>query len=122
MNERIPTETRHRTLGEALIQQVFTVTEKIDGKNKKIPVAGCRCLQGTLHRHSLFKVIRDNEVLHIGKLHMLKHFKSEVEDIKENMECGLALLNYDLDILAGDSILCFEEYDFQPKVDWTLPF
>ena len=51
-------------LGEANVLQAFMVTEK----NKKIPVAGCRCFKGQLNRKKRFKVIRNEEVILDGKL------------------------------------------------------
>lgn len=53
---------------------------------------------------------------------MLKHFKNEVEEIKDNMECGLALKDYTVEIEQGDILICYEEYDVQPTITWNLPF
>lgn len=101
---------------------MFAVTEKIQGKNKRIPVAGCRCIRGNLLRDRYFKLVRGTNLLYTGKLYMLKHFKDEVPEIKEGMECGLALDDHEVVIQEGDAILCYEEFQTQPTVDWELPF
>ena len=109
-------------LGEAVVQQVFIVTEKIGSKKVKVPVAGCRCNSGVLERKKLFRVVRNNEVQHSGSLFSLKHFKAEVEQIKRDMECGLALSDHSVDIQVGDQIICYSEELVQPTVEWNLPF
>ena len=109
-------------LGEAVVQQVFIVTEKIGSKKVKVPVAGCRCNSGVLERKKLFRVVRNNEVVHSGSLFSLKHFKAEVEQIKRDMECGLALSDHSVDIQVGDQIICYSEDLVQPTVEWNLPF
>lgn len=45
-----------------MVLQEFLVN---DGK-KKIPVAGCRCIKGTLRKNALYKVCRDSETIHKG--------------------------------------------------------
>ena len=49
--------------GEANVLQLF----KIDVKRKKIPVAGCRCITGMLHRKKQFKLVRNDETILNGK-------------------------------------------------------
>lgn len=98
------------------------MTEKVDGKSLKVPVAGCRCTSGVLNRDKLFKIVRGTEVIHTGVLFSLKHFKTEVDDIKENMECGLALGDHTVDIEPNDLVLCFEELEVKPDIEWDLPF
>lgn len=122
LNDRVLTRIDHHTIGEAVIQQVFVVTEKVGAEKLKVPVAGCKCISGTLYRNKLFKLVRGTEVLHVGNLFSLKHFKSEVTDIKDGMECGLALADHSVDIKAGDTILCFEEQEVRPEIEWNLPF
>lgn len=110
------------TVGEAVIQKVFEVTEKIEKRSFKIPVAGCRCLKGTLYRDKLYKVLRGTDIVYEGDLFSLKHFKAEVSDIKEGMECGLALSDHLLTLEEGDIVICFEEREAKPEIEWALPF
>lgn len=122
LNERVPMRIEAKTVGEAVIQKVFEVTAKIDNRSVKIPVAGCRCLKGTLYRDKMFKLLRGTEVIHEGTLYSLKHFKVEVSDIKEGLDCGLAFSDHLLGIEEGDLLICYDEIQVQPEIDWDLPF
>lgn len=62
LNKRLPPKEVEEVLGEASILQLFEIT---DGK-KKIPVAGCRCTKGVLRKSAMYKLVRGDEVLHIG--------------------------------------------------------
>lgn len=104
------------------MQQVFVVTEKIGSKKVKVPVAGCRCNIGLLNRNRLYRVVRNNQTVHVGTLFSLKHFKNEVDEIKQEMECGLALSDHSADIQVGDSVFCYEEKEVKPEIEWDLPF
>ncbi|HEY8191936.1 MAG TPA: translation initiation factor IF-2 [Alphaproteobacteria bacterium] len=87
-------------LGQAEMRQIFNITKV--GK-----VAGCMVTTGVVKRGSGVRLLRDNVVIHEGKLKTLKRFKDEVKEVKEGMECGMAFENYD-DIKEGDVIECFE--------------
>ncbi|MEP3303414.1 MAG: hypothetical protein ABJO05_15730, partial [Roseibium sp.] len=50
--------------------------------------------------------IRDNVVIHEGKLGTLKRFKDEVKSVESGQECGMNFVNYQ-DMRAGDVIECF---------------
>jgi hypothetical protein len=49
-------------IGEAVVQQLFSVSQG----SRKVPVVGCRCTKGLLHRKKLFKVIRNDAILYSG--------------------------------------------------------
>jgi translation initiation factor IF-2 len=87
-------------LGQAEMRQIFNITKV--GK-----VAGCFVTTGVVKRGSGVRLLRDNVVIHEGKLKTLKRFKDEVKEVKEGTECGMAFENYD-DIKEGDIIECFE--------------
>lgn len=87
-------------LGNAEIREVFNIT-------KVGRVAGCFITEGTVKRGAQVRLLRDNVVIHEGKLKTLKRFKDEVKDVKEGYECGMAFENYN-DIRTGDVIECFE--------------
>lgn len=93
-------ERRENLIGYAEIRQVFNITKA--GK-----VAGCYVTEGTVKRGAGVRLLRDNVVIHEGKLKTLKRFKDEVKDVKSGFECGMAFENYD-DIREGDMIECFE--------------
>ena len=92
--------TRESFIGYAEIRQVFNITKV--GK-----VAGCYITEGVVRRGAGVRLLRDNVVIHEGKLKTLKRFKDEVREVRDGYECGMAFENYD-DIREGDVIECFE--------------
>ena len=90
---------RETMLGNALIQEVFNISKV--GK-----VAGCRVTDGSVERGQHVRLIRDNVVVHEGKLSTLKRFKDEVKEVQSGQECGMAFESYQ-DMRAGDVIECY---------------
>src|SRR6202007_2955625 len=90
---------RETMLGNAQILEVFNISKV--GK-----VAGCRVTDGTVERGANVRLIRDNVVVHEGKLSTLKRFKDEVKEVVAGQECGMAFENYH-DMRAGDVIECY---------------
>ena len=99
MSGLLSPERRETFLGNAEILEVFNITKV--GK-----VAGCRVTEGKVERGAGVRLIRDNVVIHEGKLKTLKRFKDEVSEVPVGQECGMAFENYD-DIRAGDIIEAF---------------
>ncbi len=99
MSGLLSPERRETFLGNAEILEVFNITKV--GK-----VAGCRVTEGKVERGAGVRLIRDNVVIHEGKLKTLKRFKDEVSEVPVGQECGMAFENYE-DIRAGDIIECF---------------
>ena len=90
---------RETMLGNAQILEVFNISKV--GK-----VAGCRVTDGKVERGASVRLIRDNVVIHEGKLSTLKRFKDEVKDVQAGQECGMAFEKYE-DMRAGDVIECY---------------
>lgn len=90
---------RETMLGNAQILEVFNISKV--GK-----IAGCRVTDGTVERGANVRLIRDNVVVHEGKLSTLKRFKDEVKDVQSGQECGMAFENYQ-DMRVGDVIECY---------------
>ncbi len=90
---------RETMLGNAEILEVFNISKV--GK-----VAGCRVTDGTVERGANVRLIRDNVVVHEGKLSTLKRFKDEVKEVQSGQECGMAFENYG-DMRVGDVIECY---------------
>jgi translation initiation factor IF-2 len=90
---------RETMLGNAQILEVFNISKV--GK-----VAGCRVTDGTVERGANVRLIRDNVVVHEGKLSTLKRFKDEVKEVASGQECGMAFENYG-DMRVGDVIECY---------------
>ncbi len=90
---------RETMLGNAQILEVFKVS-------KVGNVAGCKVTDGTVERGANVRLIRDNVVVHEGKLSQLKRFKDDVREVASGMECGMAFENYQ-DMRQGDVIECY---------------
>ncbi|MGE0195502.1 MAG: translation initiation factor IF-2, partial [Methylocystis sp.] len=90
---------RETMLGNATILEVFDISKV--GK-----VAGCRVTDGNVERGANVRLIRDNVVVHEGKLSTLKRFKDEVKEVAAGQECGMAFENYQ-DMRPGDVIECY---------------
>ncbi len=98
-------EVKETFIGYAAIKQVFKVT----GVGK---VAGCEVTEGVARRSAGVRLLRDNVVIHEGKLKTLKRFKDEVKEVNAGQECGMAFENYE-DIREGDVIEIFETEEIE---------
>ncbi len=87
-------------LGNAEIREVF-------GVSKIGKVAGCLVTDGTIRRGAGVRLLRDDVVVHEGKLASLKRFQDDVREVQSGQECGMSIENYQ-DIKVGDVIEAFE--------------
>ena len=85
--------------GNVEIREVFKIS-KIGN------VAGCFVKEGYISRDSHIRILRDNIVIHQGKLDSLKRFKDEAKDVQQGYECGITIEEYN-DIRKGDIIESF---------------
>ncbi|HEV1288385.1 MAG TPA: translation initiation factor IF-2 [Bryobacteraceae bacterium] len=85
--------------GRAVVQNVFRIS-------KVGVVAGCVVQDGVITRNSEVRVLRDNVVVHTGKIEGLKRFKNDASEVKAGFECGVSLANFN-DIKEGDVFECF---------------
>jgi translation initiation factor IF-2 len=99
MSGLLPPTMRETMLGNAQILEVFKVS-------KVGNIAGCRVTDGVVERGANVRLIRDNVVVHEGKLSQLKRFKDDVREVVAGQECGMAFENYQ-DMKAGDVIECY---------------
>jgi len=90
---------RETMLGTALILEIFNITKV--GK-----IAGCRVTEGTVERGANVRLIRDNVVIHEGRLSQLKRFKDDAREVVAGQECGMSFENYQ-DMRGGDVIECY---------------
>lgn len=100
--------SREEFIGYSEIRDVFNITKV--GK-----VAGCYVTEGHVKRGAGVRLLRDNVVIHEGKLKTLKRFKEEVKEVQNGYECGMAFENYD-DIKPGDVIECYEVIEEAAKL------
>jgi len=70
-------------------------------------VAGCYVSAGKIQRSSLVRLLRDQVVVHEGKLGSLKRFKDDVREVSAGYECGLALEGFQ-DVKVGDVVEAYE--------------
>ncbi len=99
MSGMLPPTLRETMLGNATILEIFTIS-------KVGQVAGCRVTEGVVQRGAHVRLIRDNVVVHEGKLSTLKRFKDEVPIVQAGQECGMAFERYE-DMRKGDVIECY---------------
>jgi translation initiation factor IF-2 len=86
--------------GKAEVRDTFRIT-------KVGNVAGCIVLDGNITRDSEVRLLRDNVVVHTGKIGSLRRFKDDVSEVKSGMECGITLDNYG-DVKQGDIVEAFK--------------
>ena len=91
---------KEKIIGYAEIREVINLTKH--GK-----VAGCMVTEGVIKKKAYVRLLRDNVVIHNGKLLSLKRFKDDVKEVKSGFECGISLENF-TDIKVNDR---FEVYE-----------
>ena len=96
-------EVREEIIGVAQVRDVFR-------SSKFGAVAGCMVIEGTVRRSKPIRVLRDNTVIFQGELESLRRFKENVEEVRNGMECGIAVKQYN-DVKPGDQIECFERIE-----------
>ena len=96
---------RETMLGNAQILEIFKVS-------KVGNIAGCKVTDGSVERGANVRLIRDNVVIHEGKLSQLKRFKDDVREVGAGMECGMAFESYQ-DMRQGDVIECYRVEQIQ---------
>ncbi|MAY42556.1 translation initiation factor IF-2 [Neptuniibacter sp. UBA847] len=98
-------EYREEIVGIAEVRDVF--------KAPKIgQVAGCMVTEGTVYRNKRIRVLRDNVVIYEGELESLRRFKDNVNEVRQGMECGIGVKNYN-DVKAGDQIEVFDTVEVE---------
>ncbi len=90
---------KETVLGRAEVRQAFHVA-------KIGVIAGCYVTSGKLERSNQVRLLRDNAVVHQGRIGSMKRFKDDVKEAVEGYECGIILDNYK-DIKVGDIIEAF---------------
>jgi len=98
-------EYREEIVGIAEVRDVF--------KAPKIgQVAGCMVTEGTVYRNKRIRVLRDNVVIYEGELESLRRFKDNVNEVRQGMECGIGVKNYN-DVKVGDQIEVFDTVEVE---------
>jgi translation initiation factor IF-2 len=93
-------EFRQEIIGLAEVRDVF--------KSPKMgAIAGCMVTEGVIKRNNPIRVLRDNVVIYEGALESLRRFKDDANEVRNGMECGIGVKNYN-DVRVGDQIEVFE--------------
>ena len=93
-------EVREEIIGTAEVRDVFR-------SPRYGQVAGCMVTEGTISRNRKIRVLRDNVVIFEGELESLRRFKDDVNEVRNGLECGIGVRNYN-DVRAGDLIEVFD--------------
>ena len=98
-------DVREQILGVAEVRDVFR-------SPKFGAVAGCMVIEGTVYRNRPIRVLREDVVIYEGELESLRRFKDDVGEVRNGMECGIGVKNYN-DVRPGDRIEVFERVQVQ---------
>ncbi|MDH5805764.1 MAG: translation initiation factor IF-2, partial [Gemmatimonadota bacterium] len=104
-------EQREMVLGEAEILQIF----KISGVGT---IAGCIVRNGIMRRNAKVRVVRDGVEVYNGQLASLKRFKEDVREVRDGLECGMSVENFN-DIKVGDRLESYTVEEFARKLEST---
>lgn len=100
MSGMLAPEYKQQIIGLAEVRDVF--------KSPKFgAIAGCMVTEGMIKRSNPIRVLRDNVVIYEGELESLRRFKDDVAEVRNGMECGIGVKNYN-DVRPGDVIEVFE--------------
>jgi translation initiation factor IF-2 len=101
-------EFKEKIIGIANVREVFR-------SPKFGAIAGCMVVEGLIKRNSPIRVLRDNVVIYEGKLESLRRFKEDSSEVRQGMECGIGVKNYN-DVRVGDQIEVFESVEIKRKL------
>ncbi len=108
MSGMLAPEYKQQIIGLAEVRDVF--------KSPKFgAIAGCMVTEGNIKRHNPIRVLRDNVVIYEGELESLRRFKDDVNEVRNGMECGIGVKNYN-DVRPGDMIEVFEVIEVQRTI------
>jgi translation initiation factor IF-2 len=102
---------REQTQGRLEIRQIFN----IQGVGT---IAGCYVTEGKIQRGNLIRLLRDQVVIHEGKLASLKRFKDDVREVAAGYECGLSIEAFQ-DIKQGDTVEAYEKIPVIRRITQT---
>ena len=88
------------SLGRVEVRETFNIP-------KIGVIAGCYVTGGMVRRNANARLLRDNRVIHEGKMSSLKRFKDDVREVQAGFECGIGLEGFN-DVKIGDVIEVYE--------------
>ena len=100
---------KEQVIGRVEVRQIFNIP-------KVGTVAGCAVLSGKIERNCRARLIRDNVVVHEGKISSLKRFKDDVREVAAGYECGLTFEKFS-DLKPGDIVEPFVLEEVSPTLE-----
>ncbi len=108
MSGMLQPEFKQEIIGLAEVRDVF--------RHPKFgAIAGCMVTEGIVKRNNPIRVLRDNVVIFEGELESLRRFKDDVAEVRNGMECGIGVKNYN-DVKVGDQIEVFEVVEIKRTI------
>lgn len=108
MSGMLAPEFKQEIMGLAEVRDVF--------KSPKLgAIAGCMVTEGTVKRSNPIRVLRENVVIYEGELESLRRFKDDVQEVRNGMECGIGVKNYN-DVKVGDQIEVFQVVEVKREI------
>ena len=108
MSGMLQPEFKQEIIGLAEVRDVF--------RHPKFgAIAGCMVTEGIVKRNNPIRVLRDNIVIFEGELESLRRFKDDVSEVRNGMECGIGVKNYN-DVKVGDQIEVFEVVEIKRSI------
>ena len=89
-------ERKESIIGSAEVREIFKIT-------KVGTIAGSEVIDGVVDRQAGVRLIREGIVVYEGEVSSLKRFKDDVKEVREGLECGIGIKNFN-DIKVGDVI------------------
>lgn len=108
MEGMLEPKIEEKIVGNAEVRDVFKIS-------RVGTIAGCYVLDGKISRNNQIRLVRDGIVVYTGELASLKRFKEDVKEVKNNLECGLNIKDFN-DIKVGDIVEAFEEVEVKRKL------
>ena len=97
------------SLGRAEVRDTFTIP-------KIGVIAGCYVTGGLVRRNANARLLRDNRVIHEGKMSSLRRFKDDAREVQAGFECGIGLESFN-DVKIGDVIEVYEFKEVAPTLE-----
>ena len=92
-------EVREVVIGRAEVRELFRVP-------RRGLVAGSYVNWGRISFNQPLRILRDNRLIHEGKVNSLRRFKDNVNEVQANYECGIGIETFD-DLKVGDVLECY---------------
>jgi len=99
---------KETTQGHAEVRETFRIS-------KVGTVAGCFVTDGLIRRDSQVRLLRNGDTVYTGRVEALKRFKNDASEVKNGLECGISLTNFN-NIEAGDIIEAFMTERIAPQL------